>query len=228
MRWRLWAGVFFERSFEGGGGGGGGGIRLCTKNDPTHDGPFGLGRGGGREEPPPPPPLVFDYPKDAPGGWHGAGLCCCLQPAAPLTPPPLSAALPLNPLPLQVAAPIGLSPPRALPPPACPILTPPQPLPFPRETVPTEPPGPSLFHCSAPGPHGGGPLAGGVQADTPIPAVGAPQSSPEGGGGGGLEPKSPKVWVRKTAQINISFCKISFCNISFFPAMNSGSEGGGC
>ena len=37
-----------------------------------------------------------------------------------------------------------------------------------------------------------------------------------------LEPKSPKVCVRKTSQINISFCKISF-----FPTMKSGSEGRG-
>ena len=44
----------------------------------------------------------------------------------------------------------------------------------------------------------------------------------DGWGGGGLEPKSPKVCVPKRAQINISFCKISF-----FPAMKSGSEGGG-
>ena len=42
------------------------------------------------------------------------------------------------------------------------------------------------------------------------------------GGGGGLEPKGPKVCVAKTAQINVSFCKIP-C----FPTMTSGSEGGG-
>ena len=42
------------------------------------------------------------------------------------------------------------------------------------------------------------------------------------GGGGVLQPKSPKVCVPKTAQINISFCKILFC-----PTMKSGSEGGG-
>ena len=51
------------------------------------------------------------------------------------------------------------------------------------------------------------------------------QTSPEGGGGWGggvLEPKSPKVCVPTTAQINISFCKISF-----FPTVRSGSGGGG-
>ena len=40
--------------------------------------------------------------------------------------------------------------------------------------------------------------------------------------GGGGEPKSPKVCVRKIAQINISFCKFHF-----FPTMKSGSEGRG-
>ena len=43
-----------------------------------------------------------------------------------------------------------------------------------------------------------------------------------GGGGGCLEPKSPKGCVPKTAPINISFCKISF-----FPTMKSGFGGGG-
>ena len=52
--------------------------------------------------------------------WHDAGLCCCLQLAAPLGLSPLTAALPLNPFPLQAAAPIGLSPPCALPLPAWP------------------------------------------------------------------------------------------------------------
>ena len=48
------------------------------------------------------------------------------------------------------------------------------------------------------------------------------QSSPYEGGGD-LEPKSPKVCVPKTAQINISVCKIS-CS----PTMKSGSGEGGC
>ena len=38
----------------------------------------------------------------------------------------------------------------------------------------------------------------------------------------GLKPKSPKLCGPKTAQINTSFCKTSF-----FPAMKSGSDGGG-
>ena len=42
------------------------------------------------------------------------------------------------------------------------------------------------------------------------------------GGGGGLKPKSPNFCAPKIAQIDISFC-----NISLFPAMKSGSEGGG-
>ena len=64
-------------------------------------------------------------------------------------------------------------------------------------------------------------------------AVGAEPIISAGGAGGALgllgyclrarrAPYSPKVCVPKTAQINISFCKVSF-----FPAMKSGSEGGG-
>ena len=51
----------------------------------------------------------------------------------------------------------------------------------------------------------------------------SPQSSPsEAGGGGGLEPKPPKVWVPKTAKRIFPFVKIAFC-----PTMKSGSGGGG-
>ena len=67
-----------------------------------------------------------------------------------------------------------------------------------------------------------GPLAVTPATHTPIHGA-SPEFSLKGCWGGGvLEPKSPKVCVPKTAQINISFGKISF-----FPAMNSGSEGGG-
>ena len=78
----------------------------------------------------------------------------CLQRAARIGLSPFTTALPLNPFPAEVAAPIRLSPPRALPPPAWPILTPLHPLPLTREVVPTEPPELSLFHCSGGG--GGG------------------------------------------------------------------------
>ena len=40
------------------------------------------------------------------GGWHDAGLCCCLQRAAPIGLSPLPAALPLNPFPPRVAVPL--------------------------------------------------------------------------------------------------------------------------
>ena len=42
------------------------------------------------------------------------------------------------------------------------------------------------------------------------PQMTPPQSFPEKGGEGVLEPKSPKVCVPKKAQINISFCKFHF------------------
>ena len=113
------------------------------------------------------------------GDCHDAGLCCCLEPAAPIGLSPLPLALALNPLPPQAAAPIGLPPPRALPPSACPIFPPPPTPPSLAPGVcPNEAPGLSLCHCSVSGPHGGGQLPSAlpqcVQADTPVPAVGGP------------------------------------------------------
>ena len=47
-----------------------------------------------------------------------------------------------------------------------------------------------------------------LASDSPQPPSGG-ESSPSGGGGV-LEPKSPKICVPKTAPINISFCTFHF------------------
>ena len=73
---------------------------------------------------------------------------------------------------------MGLPPPRALEPRSCLSSSPPRTLPLPQSGAPGAP-GASLSHCSVPGPHGGGqrpsPLAGGIQADAPTPALGEPE-----------------------------------------------------
>ena len=110
------------------------------------------------------------------GGGDDAWLCCCLQLPAPIGLSPRTSALPLNPLPPQRRFPLA----SRLPCPPSPSLA----YPHPPYTPPSFPsggcangaPGPSLCHCSASGPRGGGqlpsPLATCVQADTPIPAAG--------------------------------------------------------